>query len=88
MMQAGNVLVGVDKGDLGYLGIKALGHRKMLLAGIAEIKMDQSSTVSASTETVCTRAPVVLCFTQFNHVRAYVVALERQQVFQALFQKG
>ena len=85
MVYAGKALVDVDKGDLDYLGIKALGHRKMLLAGIAEIKMDQSSTASTSTETVCVSVPLTLCFA---HVRAYVVALKRQQLFQALAQKG
>ena len=78
MMHAGKALVDVDKGDLDYLGIKALGHRKMLLAGIAEIKMDQSSTASTSTETVCTRVLFVLCFAYFNGIRAYAVALQRQ----------
>lgn len=47
----GAALVDVDKSDLDYIGIKALGHRKMLLAGIAEIKMDQSSAAATSTET-------------------------------------
>ena len=52
---AGAALVDVDKSDLDYIGIKALGHRKMLLAGIAEIKMDQSSAAATSTETVLHR---------------------------------
>ena len=52
MVCLGKALVLIGKSDLDYLGIKPLGHRKMLLAGIAEIKMDQPSTASASTETV------------------------------------
>jgi hypothetical protein len=39
----GAVLLEMGTEDLDYLGISALGHRKMILAGLAEIRVDKAS---------------------------------------------
>ena len=44
----GAVLVEMGTEDLDYLNIKALGHRKMILGGLAEIRVDKSAATSSA----------------------------------------
>jgi hypothetical protein len=45
---SGDVLLELGKDDLDYMGIKALGHRKLLLKGVASLRQNAGMTVDPS----------------------------------------